>query len=112
MIQRPKRHWGEMERVAFVTVVEAARRGIISLNGRAPIGSPEYRALSDLLDAVNSAGVFLDLRWTKPGGNQFLEGSGRLRAGLGTRQTAARGQLTPRLQPLLSCSDSQRRDLE
>ena len=77
MIQRSQRHWGEMERVAFVAVMETTRRGIISLNGRAPIGSLEYRALSDLLDAVNATGVFSDLWCTKPGCNQFQEGSGR-----------------------------------
>lgn len=71
MIQRTKRHWGDAQRQQFTSTVEAARGNIVQLLAKAPIGSPEYRALSDLIDAVHAAGVFLDLRWTKPGSSQF-----------------------------------------
>lgn len=66
-MQRSKRHWGQAERVRFVTMVEASRRDLIRLLAEAPLKSPEYRELSTLLAAVHAAGTFLNLEWTKPG---------------------------------------------
>ncbi len=70
---RSKRHWSSADREAFIEAVGAVRHRIIALMSTCPIGSPEYRALSDLMEAVNAAGRFLDLKWTHPGGNQFQE---------------------------------------
>lgn len=71
MVRGAKRHWGPADREAFILAVGSIRHSIITLMSRCPIGTPEYRALSELMDAVNAAGAFLDLRWTRPGGNQF-----------------------------------------
>lgn len=71
MVRRSARHWSNADQEAFVQAVCSIRHTIINLLSHCPIGSPEYRALSDLMEAVNTAGVFLELRWTRPGGNQF-----------------------------------------
>lgn len=77
MGRRSKRYWSSADQEAFIEAVGATRHRIRALMSHCPIGSPEYRALSNLMEAVNAAGVFLDLRWTKPGGNQFQDGGGR-----------------------------------
>lgn len=71
MGRQSKRYWSAADREAFIGAVVAVRHRIIALMSTCPIGSPEYRALSNLMDAVNAAGRFLDLKWTHPGGNQF-----------------------------------------
>ncbi|MFG1284877.1 hypothetical protein [Xanthobacter autotrophicus] len=66
MTRRTKRHWSTTQTEEFIQTVAAARRSVFQLMAIAPIGSPEYRALSAFLDAILEAAIFLDRDWTKP----------------------------------------------
>ncbi|WP_024278652.1 hypothetical protein [Xanthobacter sp. 126] len=66
MTRRTKRHWSPTQTEEFIRTVAAARSSVFQLMAIAPIGSPEYRALSAFLDAILQAAIFLDRDWTKP----------------------------------------------
>ena len=66
MVQRTKRGWSEADSAQFIATVTAARNSVFQLLARAPIGSPEYRALSAYVDAIHQAAIFLGRDWTAP----------------------------------------------
>lgn len=66
MTRRTKRHWSTTQTEEFIQTVAAARHSVVQLMAIAPIGSPEYRALSAFLAAILEAAIFLDKDWTKP----------------------------------------------
>lgn len=66
MIQRTKRSWHEADTERFIEAVIEARRHVVQMLARAPIGSPEYRALSTFLVAIHQAAIFLARDWVGP----------------------------------------------
>lgn len=66
MIQRTKRNWHEADTERFIETVMEARRHVLQMLARAPIGSPEYRALSAFLHAIHEAAIFLGRDWVGP----------------------------------------------
>ncbi|MFG1300707.1 hypothetical protein V5F49_13005 [Xanthobacter sp. V3C-3] len=66
MIQRTKRSWHEADTERFVAAVMEAKGEVVQMLARAPIGSPEYRALSAFLAAIHEAAIFLGCDWVGP----------------------------------------------
>lgn len=66
MIQRSKRSWYPADTERFTATVMEAKAEVVQMLAHAPIGSPEYRALSAFLDAILQAAVFLGRDWRGP----------------------------------------------